>query len=80
MKRTKTDRGFIVFTEHDYPNGNERRLLQESSAIGDYDDALDNSGSSFLWIGDHFHLNREQVEQLIAEMEYWLTNKRLRGK
>lgn len=45
----KTGRGFslVEFTDA-YGNGCS---LQQSSAIGDYDDAMDNPGSSFVWLG-----------------------------
>ena len=45
----KTGRGFalIEFTDaYGY-----RCSLQQSSAIGDDDDAMDNPGSSFVWLG-----------------------------
>ena len=53
------------------------RVIQESSAIGDYSDALDNPGSSFLWIGEDHHLNREQVDFLVKAMQHWLDHGRL---
>jgi hypothetical protein len=52
-------------------------LLQESSAIGDYDDALDNPGSSRLWVGKDWHLNRDEVQQLTSCLTHWLRCKRL---
>lgn len=42
------------------------RLIQESSAVGDY-----------LWVGDH-HLNREEVTELITRMQHWLKTGRLK--
>lgn len=82
MKAHKTDRGFIIVTHEKYQlkSGEMTRLIQESSAIGDYDDAYDNPGSSCLWIGEHHHLNREEVKELIDRMQYWLDNKRLEIK
>jgi hypothetical protein len=55
----------------------DKRLVSESSAIGDYHDSYERPGSSFLWIGDNHHLNREEVAELVAKMQYWLDHKRL---
>ncbi len=79
MKSIKTGRGFVVVLEEKYQNtpGEFTRLIGESSAVGDYDDSWDLPGSSFLWIGNDHHLNREQVRELIDRMEHWLQTKRL---
>lgn len=78
MKEYTTNRGFYGFEHEKYPpNDSSERIIQESSAIGNYDDALDNPGSSYLWVGDDFHLSREEVQELIGHMQYWLENKRL---
>lgn len=73
MKIDKTDKGFEII---EYPNylgsGEYTRLAQQSSAIGDYDDSLCKPGSSFLWIGKHHHLNREEIKDLIEHLQYWL--------
>jgi hypothetical protein len=53
------------------------RLIQESSAIGDYENSFDCPGSSYLWIGQYHHLNREEVAELIARMQYWLKTGRI---
>ena len=45
----KTARGFPYVRFHDR-NG-ELCSLQNSSAIGDYDDSLERPGSSFVWLG-----------------------------
>jgi len=55
----------------------DARLVSESSAIGDYDDSLARPGSSFLWIGNGHHLNREEVAELVAKMRHWLDHGRL---
>ena len=82
MKAHKTERGFIIVTEERYSSKSVEmtRLIGELSAIGDYDDAFDNPGSSYLWVGEHHHLNREEVKELIDRMQYWLDNKRLEIK
>ena len=74
-----TARGFGVVKSEKYQNepGQWERLIQESSAIGDYEDAMDKPGSSFLWVGDHHHLNREEVQELIERMQHWLATGRL---
>jgi hypothetical protein len=80
MRIEKTERGFTVIIHPGYKNESEdARLVQESSAIGDYDDSLDKPGSSFLWIGGNHHLNREEIRELIERLECWLTSGRLEG-
>ena len=74
---TKNKRGFRETWHPKYPTGVPGRLLTESSAVREYDDALDNPGSSALWIGDDWHLNREEVEELILHLNTWLKTKRL---
>ena len=45
----KTRRGFCVV---EFTDANENTCsLQQSSAIGDYDAALDHPGSSMIWLG-----------------------------
>ena len=79
MHIEKSDRGFAFVMEEKYQNerGEFTRLISESSAIGDYEDALDRPGSSFLWVGEDHHLNREQVAELIGRMQHWLDTGRL---
>jgi len=79
MKGTGTERGFRI-VEHEKYADNARtltRLVQESSAIGDYEDSMDTPGSSFLWVGKDHHLDREEVEELIGRMQEWLDTGRL---
>ena len=77
MNAILTNRNFRLVEHQTYPESKIERLIQESSAIGDYKDALNNPGSSFLWIGKDFHLNREEVEKLKDYLTYWLIHKRL---
>ena len=79
MKSIITDRGFIIIKHEKYQNerGVMIGLIQESSAIGDYEDALDKPGSSYLWVGADHRLNREEVKVLMSKMKYWLDKKRL---
>lgn len=67
MKATKTERGFHRVEHQKYAETAETMalLIQESS------------GSSFLWIGQDHHLNREEVRELIDRMEHWLETGRL---
>ncbi len=72
-------RGFTVLEHPVYaadPSRSER-LIQESSAVGDYENSLDMPGSSFLWVGADHHLNREEVLELICHMKRWLNKGRL---
>jgi|6_EtaG_2_1085325.scaffolds.fasta_scaffold04507_7 hypothetical protein len=83
MKSKATGRGFVRVEHAKYPPQEPENvqclLLQESSAIGDYEDSMDNPGSSYLWVGDNHHLNREQVAEMISRMQYWLDTKRLQA-
>ncbi len=49
-----------------------KRVASQSSAIGDYPDSLDRPGTSFLWIGEHHHLNREEVAEMVMHLQNWL--------
>ena len=71
MKTIKTDRGFRIVTHEKYAGklDEETRLVQESSAIGDYEHSWDKPGSSFLWVGEDHHLNKEQVGELIDKLK-----------
>ena len=79
MKSSRTGRGFVIVNHPKYASEppTETRLIQESSAIGDYEDSLDKPGSSFLWVGNDHHLNREEIGELIARMNVWLKTGRL---
>lgn len=74
MKIEQTERGFDVLDHDAYPPGTSMptRLAQQSSVVGDYDDAMTRPGSSALWIGVSHHLNREQVAQFVAHLTHWL--------
>ena len=82
MIAKKNERGFICVKHPRYcnPPCPDEPLIQESSAIGDYDDAMDRPGSSFLWVGEAHHLNREEVKEMIERMQYWLDTGRLEVK
>ena len=79
MRAVRTERGFGLVVEERHANegGEFTRLVQESSAIGDYPDSWDKPGSSFLWIGEDHQLNREQVEELAGYLRNWLDTGRL---
>jgi len=79
MKVTKNRRGFDIIERDNYAEEGKSRLVQESSAVGDYDDSFDNPGSSFLWVGDH-HLNREEVTDLISFLQQWADTGHLSGE
>lgn len=79
MHAKKSERGYTFVLEEKYQNkrGEFTPIIGESSAIGDYDDSMAKPGSSFLWVGNDHHLNREQVRELIQRMEHWLATGRL---
>jgi hypothetical protein len=73
LKVQKDKRGFERIEHPTYLGQPKTKVLvAESSAIGPhYEDALDRPGSSFLWLGDHFHLDREEVTELAARLNAW---------
>ena len=80
MKYVLSDRGFgFIMHPTRLDSEKDTRLVSESSAAGDYEDSLDNPGSSYLWLGDDHHLNREEVEELVIRMQGWLTTGRLQS-
>lgn len=73
IKVEDTGRGFGVIMWPDYESGEMWRLVQESSAI-DFSGKNENNGvpgSSFLWMGDKHHLDREAVKDLIQHLQHW---------
>ncbi len=78
MKLTTTDRGFQRIEHRALGTRDEKaRVVQQSSAVGDYPDAMDRPGSSFLWIGADHHLNREEVKELRDALTHWLNTGKL---
>ena len=76
MEVTKTDRGFELIEHPMYPPdtaGSCVRLVQQSSAIATDGDEIPDPGTSYLWIGDDHHLNRDEVRSLVAHLRAWLT-------
>jgi len=71
----KTSRGFEIVR---FKDANECECsLQQSSAIGAYEDSMSKPGSSFVWLGrdvvrDRMHLDREQVFRLVNHLQHWL--------
>ena len=79
MRVLENDRGFRKVVAEKYQNepGEFTGLIAESSAIGDYDDSMEMPGSSYLWVGQDHHLNREEIADLIVYLQSWLRDKRL---
>ncbi|RJQ25739.1 hypothetical protein C4577_05075 [Candidatus Parcubacteria bacterium] len=78
MNVIKTERGFEVLEHPRYVEPHDKiRLAQQSSAIGDYNHSFENPGSSYLWIGEHHHLNKEEVQQFIEHLQNWLKTGKL---
>lgn len=77
MRVIKAGRGFRQVRHKTYPGGTDGALVQESSAVGEYVDSLEKPGSSYLWVGTSFHLDREEVGQLIKFLSRWLKTGRL---
>lgn len=82
MKVQETGRGFQMLVCPAKVMGTDQtkdvRLVQQSSAIGDYEDSITEPGSSYLWVGSGtvdsswHHLDREQVSELIVYLQRWL--------
>lgn len=72
-RNSETCHGFSVV---DFVDSNGKECsVQQSSAIGDYEDAIGRPGTSFVWLGvgeDRMHLDREQVRGLINRLQCWL--------
>jgi hypothetical protein len=77
MQIQMTERGFFVHLWPDYVTGELTRVVGESSAVGEYKDALEKPGSSYLWIGERHHLDRKEVKALRHLLGRWLRNGRL---
>lgn len=78
MTNETTDRGFQRITHEKYPprgadEAERVRVVQQSSAVGNYPDACDRPGSSYLWVGSDLHLNRAEVAQLWDALWRWMT-------
>jgi hypothetical protein len=73
MELTRSERGFEFVIHPAYvPPHDSEKLVSQSSAIGDYPDSMERPGSSYLWIGYHHHLNREEVAKLAEHLRAWL--------
>ena len=74
-------RGFQVLKHRKYADdeNTETRLAQHSSAIGDYEHSMEQPGSSFLWIGEDHHLNKEEVAEFIVYLQNWIETGKLYG-
>ena len=59
------------------PDAPASRLVQESSAIGEYENALESPDSSALWLGENHHLNRDQVGAFVELLQHWLDTGKL---
>lgn len=79
MKLTTTERGFERI-EHPIHKAHrvDSRLIQQSSAVGHYPDSLLRPGTSFVWVGDKHHLNREQALELAYRLIAWAETGSLR--
>lgn len=74
MRVARSERGFEQLLHEAYASkpSREDRLAQASSIIGNYEDSMDRPGTSALWIGTEFHLNREEVAEFVNYLNRWL--------
>ncbi len=78
MKIETSDRGYQFLVHPSYTNKDiSPRIVSESSAVGPYEDSLSKPGSSYLWFGEHHHLNREEVGKVIEHLRNWFHTGRL---
>lgn len=68
----RTNRGFELIIHPTYLTQSEMRLVGASSAVGDNEDSMDRPGSSYLWIAENHHLNREEVAELVGHLSAWV--------
>ncbi len=72
---TKNRQGFPSLCHEVYgpEKQDDTRLLTQSTMIGDhYHDGFMRPGTSYLWVGRHWHLNREEVAEMVKYMQNWL--------
>lgn len=73
-----SERGFRFLKKRNYSvRPQETRVVSESSAIGPYDDSMENPGSSYLWVGNDHHLNREESRTLALAILHWTIHGKL---
>ncbi len=73
MRIEKSERGFEFLYHPRYLDPHDDiRVVSQSSAIGNYDDSMEKPGSSFLWVGDELHLNRDEITELRDHLTTWL--------
>ena len=69
MRQEKSDRGFYFLLHDTYADEpvKDQRLASESSC----------ASYPALWIGEHFHLNEQEVRRLRDHLNLWLNTGRL---
>ena len=73
MKIVDNERGFEHLIHPTYAEEPvDARLASRSSAVGNYEDSFERPGTSFLWIGDLHHLDREEVSEFVKYLKHWL--------
>ena len=74
MTIVQSDRGFRWLTHTVYDKPTASAELAGEFGMYRFGVCMD---SSFLWIGKQHLLNREEVQQLVDNLQHWLTNGRL---
>jgi hypothetical protein len=70
MRVEKTHHNYDLIEHLSYSENPELiRLVQQSSAAGE---SPFGPGSSYLWVGDKHHLDRQEVLELVAHLHAWL--------
>ena len=73
MEIRYTQRNFQYIHHDPYVSNGDDGLIVQSSAINtSYSDSFQRPGSSYLWIKGLFHLNREEIEEMIGYLGTWL--------
>ena len=64
----------LQYIHHDpyVSNGDDGLIVQSSAINTSYSDSFQRPGSSYLWIKGLFHLNREEIEEMIGYLGTWL--------
>ena len=80
MEIRKTVRNFLYVWHEPYTEKGGDGLICESSAIDIRRDLRSMPGSSFLWIKGLFHLNREEIVEMVGYLQAWLQTGKLDGR
>ena len=71
MEIKYTQRNFQYIHHDPYVSNGDDGIIIQSSSIS-FSDSIQRPGSSYLWIKGLFHLNREEIKEIIGYLVTWL--------